>query len=193
MDKFISLVELLVLLAAGYGLLKLIAHLIGRCRDKEYLSAAVAAFIIDVCRWIIIIVIILLGMQLLGVDVSHLLSILSTFLVLIAVGFIALWSVLTNILCGFLLLVFRPFRFGDVIELRDPEKEHGLIGKAIGLNLFYITLSDLKKSSVYIKVPNTMFFQRVIICHAGEDTEELKLRTVTMDQNSGDAGVDKQV
>ena len=158
MNKVLLLPELLLLLSAGYGLFKLVSHLMDRCRDKEYLSAAVAAFIIDISKWVIAVLITVLGLQLLGVDVSHILTMMSTFLVLIAVGFIAFWSVLTNILCGFLLLVFRHFRFGDVIELRDPEKDTGLTGKAIGLNLFYTTLRMVNNSGAYIKIPKPCFF-----------------------------------
>lgn len=191
MNNFLLLLELLLLVSAGYGLFKLISHLAFRFRDKEYLSVAVADFMIDTSKWIITMLIILLGLRLLGVNVSHILTMLSTFLVLIAVGFIAFWSVLSNIVCGFLLLVFRPFRFGDVIELRDPEKEKGLTGKAIGLNLFYTTLRETSTSGAYIKVPNTMFFQRVIICHAGDQTEELKLRVVSMDQSQNAVADDR--
>ena len=182
MSYLLLSVKLLLLLLSGYILFKLVNHLASRLREKKYLSGAVTAFIVDISRLFILGMTILLGLWLLGVDISHILTLLSTFLVLIAVGFIALWSVLTNILCGFLLLLFRPFRFGDVIELKDPEKEKGFTGKAVGLNLFYTTLQDMENDRAYIKVPNTMFFQRIIICHEGEDTEELKLRVVTRDR-----------
>ena len=182
MNHFVLGFKLLLLLLSGFFLYKLINLLMLRCREKQYLSEAVTAFIIDLSRWLILGMTVLIGLWLFGVNVSHILTLLSTFLVLIAVGFIALWSVLTNILCGFLLLLFRPFRFGDVIELRDPEKEKGFAGIAVGLNMFYTTLQDLTNNGVYMKVPNTMFFQRIIICHEGEDTEELKLRVVTRNQ-----------
>lgn len=57
------------------------------------------------------------------------------------------------------------------------------MGKAIGLNLFYTTLFEVDGNGAYIKIPNTMFFQRIIICHAGEKTEELKLRVVNRDED----------
>jgi len=176
-------IKLLLILLTGYLVYKAVVHLTIRSREKAYLSEAVANFIIDISKWIIALLIILLTLQLFGVNISRILTLLSTFLLLIAVGFVALWSVLTNILCGFLLLLFPPFRFGDVIELKDPDKEKGFVGKAIGLNLFYTTLRQVDNTGAYIKIPNTMFFQRVIICHAGEETEELKLRVVSREQD----------
>ncbi|MBL8923734.1 MAG: mechanosensitive ion channel [Myxococcaceae bacterium] len=76
---------------------------------------------------------------------------------LIATGFVALWSTLSNILCTILILVTRPFRIGDEVSFPpDP-----LEGRVIDLSFFFTTLEA--KDGRFINVPNTTFFQRIVV------------------------------
>ena len=175
------ILELILTVAAGYALYKLLCRMIDRLRGKDILTRQTAYVLATLLKWAIIILAALLALQILGVDMSHVLTALSAILVLIAVGFIAVWSVISNILCSFLLLLMPPFRIGDEIEIRDPGSA-GIKGKVSGLNLFFTTLrmaGDSGDDLQLIRVPNSMFFQRVIICHAGTDTRELKLNADT--------------
>ena len=47
-------------------------------------------------------------------------DVFSAILIATAVGFIALWSVLSNAVCAILILLMRPFRFNDRIEILEP-------------------------------------------------------------------------
>lgn len=181
------LLKLFVIIAAGLGLHKVSGMMIMRLNEKGYISEQSSIVSRMVTKWIIVITVLLLALQELGIETTHILTALSAVLVLVAVGFVAVWSVLSNILCSFLLLLFPPFRFGDVIEIKDPGTEAGIKGKVTGLNLFFATLQvhgDGQQTGIMIRVPNTMFFQRVIVCHAGKDTQDLKLNSVQhSDQN----------
>lgn len=178
MEYLIVILKLAVIAAAGYVLYKLLYAFAGRLKDKGYLSQQGHIISKLFLKWTILILVILLVLQEIGIDTHHVLTALSAVLVLVAVGFVAVWSVLSNILCSFLLLLFPPFRFGDQIEIKDTGTETGIKGKVDGLNLFYTTLRTGNNANAgqLIRVPNTMFFQRVIICHEGTDTEELKLK-----------------
>jgi small-conductance mechanosensitive channel len=82
--------------------------------------------------------------------------VLSTVLAMVAIGFVAVWSILSNTLCTIIIMIFRPFSVGDEIEFAgDPVK-----GRVIDLNFFYTTL-DAGDGSV-LQVPNNMFFQKVV-------------------------------
>lgn len=76
---------------------------------------------------------------------------------LIATGFVALWSSLSNILCTFLILVTRPFRIGDEISFPPDPIE----GEVIDLSFFFTTLRTT--DGRFVNVPNTMFFQRIVV------------------------------
>ncbi|MEQ8938344.1 MAG: mechanosensitive ion channel, partial [Gammaproteobacteria bacterium] len=133
--------------------------------------------LLGIIKWFIVVLVVLLVLYQLGISLTVILTSVSGILMLVAIGFVAVWSVLSNVSCSFLLLVFPPFKFGDTIEIKEAEKEFGMKGKVIGLNLFYTTLaaSDSINGDTLIRVPNNLFFQRVIICHSGEKTEDLKV------------------
>ena len=184
----VIILELIITVLAGFLLYKLINRMVVRLREKDILTTQTSFVFQMLLKWAVFILAVLVILQILGIDTSHVLAALSAVLVLVAVGFVAVWSVISNILCSFLLLLMPPFRFGDEIEIRDPGSETGIKGRVSGLNLFFTTLrqaGDTTDDDMLIRVPNSMFFQRVIICHAGKDTKELKLQTDTTEQSPG--------
>ena len=77
-------------------------------------------------------------------------------LALIGVGFVAVWSTLSNVLCTLILLTVRPFQVGDELELLpDPIR-----GRVVDLNLFFTTLQA--EDGRLIQLPNNFFFQRAV-------------------------------
>lgn len=184
MNYPIILLELIVTLAVGYVLYKLLNRMIVRLQEKNILTRQASFVLLTLLKWAIVILVVLVALQIVGIDTTHVLTALSAILVLVAVGFVAVWSVTSNILCSFLLLLIPPFRFGDEIEIRDPSSENGIKGEVSGMNLFFTTLrlqDEAGDDVKFIRVPNSMFFQRVIICHVGKDTRALHLNTDTAD------------
>ncbi len=90
-------------------------------------------------------------------DLSNLWTMLGAVAALIAVGFVAVWSVLSNLSCTVLILFFRPFEIGDELEFTDPS---GLRGKVVNLNFAYTTLRD--DEGRLVQIPNNLFFQRIV-------------------------------
>ena len=88
-------------------------------------------------------------------------TLLSAALALVGVGFVAMWSVLSNILCWLLLLVVQPFRVGDTVEIVGQSWQgQNLQGQVEDVNLFYTTLRGSQNE--LIQVPNNLFFQTPI-------------------------------
>lgn len=109
-----------------------------------------------VLKWLIGCAAFVLILSAFGVNISGFWGILSTILAMIAIGFVAVWSVLSNTLCTVIIMLFRPFSVGDEIEVMgDPVKGH-----VIDLNFVYTTI-DAGDGSV-MQVPNNLFFQKVI-------------------------------
>lgn len=91
-----------------------------------------------------------------GADLNGLWTMLSATLALVALGFVAVWSVLSNISCTVLILLFRPYEIGDEVEFIDPVAK----GKVVGLNFGYTTLQD--ETGMLVQIPNNLFFQKII-------------------------------
>jgi len=86
---------------------------------------------------------------------------LTAVLGLVAIGFVAVWSVLSNMLCSMMLLVSRPFEVGDTIEVPVDS----LRGKVIDFNLLFTKLQD--EDGSVIQIPNNTFFQKPIRRRSG--------------------------
>lgn len=95
-------------------------------------------------------------------DLSGLWVAFTTVLAMVAVGFVAVWSVLSNALCTVFLIVSRPFSIGDDVEI----PQDGVAGRVVDLTLLFTTLKT--PGGELYRVPNNLFFQKVIKCRQGE-------------------------
>ncbi len=86
---------------------------------------------------------------------------IASILGLVAIGFVAVWSILSNISCTVLLILLKPFQIDDQIEFAGEP----VSGRVVDLNFVYTTLLNDEGQSVLI--PNNLFFQRVIKKRAG--------------------------
>jgi small-conductance mechanosensitive channel len=91
-----------------------------------------------------------------GFELGGIWAMLSTVLAMIAIGFVAVWSMLSNKTATLLLLVLRPFRIGDTVELQSENMK----GRVTDINFFLTTL--LAEDGSTFQVPNNLFFQKVI-------------------------------
>lgn len=128
-------------------------------------------------KWLLGIAIILGVVGQFGISPASLWTAVSAVFVLVAVGFVAIWSVLSNMLCAVVLVFFAPFRIGDRIEiieltLNDGTKT-GLRGRVVGIDLMFTTLADDVNGGSTLRIPNNMLFQRAIRTIHGDDTRSL--------------------
>ena len=114
-------------------------------------------------RWGIIIIAVILGLQFAGFSMVTIWTGLSAVLALLGVAFIAVWSVLSNIACSLMLLIFKPFRIGDEVEFVDNPAGPNVGGRVTDVTLMYVVLREEKgEGSAFIQVPNNLFFQKTI-------------------------------
>lgn len=107
-------------------------------------------------KWIIFVVALVFVLGTFGLNVGGMWGVLSTILAMVAIGFVAVWSVLSNTLCTLIIMLFRPFAVGDEIEFVGEQMK----GRVIDLNFFYTTV-DAGDGSV-MQIPNNLFFQKVV-------------------------------
>lgn len=104
-----------------------------------------------------------------GVSATVLWTAFTGFAAVAAVAFFAAWSVLSNIFCTLLIFTVRPFRLYDHIEVLEDGEKRGLKGRVVDITLIYTTLAEKSagETETVLRVPNSMFFQRVIRCWRG--------------------------
>jgi small-conductance mechanosensitive channel len=133
----------------------------------------------NIVKWFLVAIVILISLGFFGVSVNTLWAALSGVMALVALGFVAVWSVLSNVLCSVLLIIFPPFRIGDEIEIQEPTANFSVKGKVVSINMLMTSLevpaeTSSDSSSTIMRVPNNIFFQKYVRCIPGKGTQSLK-------------------
>lgn len=110
-----------------------------------------------VARWLVIGTLTVAALLALGIDLQGLWSTLVAALSLVAIGFVAMWSILSHMLASILIVVFRPFEVGDRVELVGDDP---VVGEVVDLNPVYTTLRT--EDGGMLQVPNNLFFQKAV-------------------------------
>ena len=141
----------------------LITRGLGKLSSKGLIPSDLRRILQSLIKWLILIVLLLVVLGLFGISVASFWAALSGVLVLMAIGFVAVWSLLSNLLCSVLLIIFAPFRIDDEIEIQDPASPVTMRGRVRDINLMFTTLrvTDEAVESL-VRVPNNVFFQKYI-------------------------------
>ncbi|BAM02654.1 mechanosensitive ion channel family protein [Phycisphaera mikurensis] len=148
---------LVILAAATFGY-RLASRGIAAMVQRTHLDESVGVTLRTFLRWVTVVLVLAAVAARWGVLENFWAAIVGA-VTLVAIGFFAVWSVLSNVLCSLILLANRPFRVGDEIELPpDPIR-----GRVLAVNLTHTTLLDGEGAT--FQVPNNLFFQRVFKRH----------------------------
>jgi small-conductance mechanosensitive channel len=110
-----------------------------------------------VTRWLVIGVVAVAALLALGIDLEGLWSTVVAGLSLVAIGFVAMWSILSHMLASVLIVIFRPFEVGDHVEIVGDDP---VVGEVTDLNPVYTTLRA--EDGGTLQVPNNLFFQKAV-------------------------------
>ena len=155
-----------VIVLAAFLISRVLRRVIHTLKDSRSLSDNMANRLQIFRQRVIFTVTLLVLMQVAGVF-DNAWAFISTALLTVALGFVAAWSILSNATAAVLILILRPFRVGDNVELLDPSGEP-MGGKLADMNLMFTTLTlppvegDLDDRSAVLNVPNNLLFQRVL-------------------------------
>jgi small-conductance mechanosensitive channel len=97
----------------------------------------------------------MLALEIWGVSVGGLWTLLVSAATIVGVGFLATWTMVSNITASFFIAFWRPFHLGDTIELLPDNCS----GRVIDNNLMFIVVRENNGS--VIKIPNNLFFQKM--------------------------------
>ena len=118
----------------------------------SYGSAATIARAVSGTLWLIAA---LLVLDTWGVSVGGVWTLLVSAAALIGVGFLATWTMVSNVTASLFIAIWRPFHLGDTVEIL-PEK---LAGRVVDRNLMFVVLRE--DDGAALQIPNNLFFQKV--------------------------------
>lgn len=160
----------MIVMALAFLLSRGLRRLIDALHASKHLPEVMAHRLQVFRRRAILIVTALILLQALGVF-GDAWALISASLTALAIGFVAAWSVLSNVTAALLVLTFRPFRIGDTLELLELGGS-GIGGCVVDMNLMYTTLSVPQTESEseteqadgpqFICIPNNLLFQKII-------------------------------
>lgn len=124
----------------------------------------VQGFIAQVVRVVVVVIGLIAVLQRLGVQTTSIIAVLGA--ASLAIG-LALQGALSNVAAGVVLLILRPYRVGDVVDIG------GVAGLVQRLDLFTTQLSN--GDNVKIVVPNSQVLGGVIQNITGQRTRRIEL------------------
>lgn len=118
------------------------------------------------CFWLMAWILVL---QQAGVDTDNLWTTLMAIVAMVAIGFIAVWSLLSNLVASVLILATRLFKPKDDIELMDTPGGVSVRGTVRAVDMMFTTVEERREdgTTAVLKVPNNLFFQKVVRIREG--------------------------
>lgn len=156
-----GIISAIVILIVGLWLTKKIVKIIQKIMAKRGLDSTLQKFLGNLLSWVLKVLIIITALSQLGVETTSFIAILGA--AGLAVG-LALQGALANFAGGALIMIFKPFKVGDLIE------GQGELGVVKEIQIFVTKL--ISPGNKLVIIPNGILSNGNIINY----TEEGKLR-----------------
>ena len=153
-----TIIGAIALYFIGRYIIRFIVKLIKKMMERREVDLALQNFLLQVVRWILHIALFLTIVQVIGLPATQFIAIITSGFV--AIG-LALQGSLSNFASGIMILIFKPFRVGDVIEASNSK------GTVKNIGLFATTLNKANNEQAII--PNTQLFSNSIINYSKEE------------------------
>ncbi|MDO9337796.1 MAG: mechanosensitive ion channel [Caulobacter sp.] len=177
----LSLIVAIAILAFTFWIAKWASkaahNAMARIQAKNHGDVALQAFVSSIVRYVIIIIGLIAVLQQLGIKTTSILAVLGA--ASLAVG-LAMQGALSNVAAGVMLLILRPYRAGELVEV------NGQKGKVQALDLFtteLVTLDGLK-----VIMPNGKVFGEMITNYSAPRTRRSEVVVgIDYDDDIGEA------
>jgi small conductance mechanosensitive channel len=139
----LQIVAAIVIFVVGRWLAKVISNLIARAMTKAKVDATLTSFVKNLCHIALLAFVIIAALKKLGIPMTEFTVVVGA--AGLAVGF-ALQGSLSNFAAGVMLIIFKPFKVGDFVELA------GKMGTVKEIQIFNTILNS--PDNVRIIIPN---------------------------------------
>ena len=160
----VAFLILVVTIWASRWIGRLVRRGLGRLPGAQASDATLETFVSSLVRWSIIALGLVAVLQQLGVQTTSILAVLGA--ASLAIG-LAVQGALGNVAAGVLILMMKPYRVGDWVEI------NGKIGMVKQLGLFVTQLSD--GDNLDIHMPNSKVLGEMIINYSTPTNRRMEL------------------
>ena len=159
--KVVGAIAVLVIgrMAAG-----MIRSSVRKAMTKADVDATLIPFVASLVYYAVLAVVIIAVLSLFGIQTTSLVAVLGA--AGLAVG-LALQGTLSNFAAGVMLLMFRPFKVGDFVEIG------GIAGSVVAVKIFSTVIKT--GDNIMITVPNSQVWGGTIKNYNGFDTRRIDL------------------
>ena len=154
----IRLVLAILFVCVAWFVTKKVLTFLAKCKKLTELDKTVSKFVINCLGFLIKAIILVIGASILGVDMTSVVAILAT--LGLTVG-LALQGGLSNITGGLIILIFKPFKVDDFVEV------NGVIGTVSDISIFYTVLKTPDNKTIYL--PNASATNVNVVNYSVED------------------------
>jgi len=152
------------ILIAAWFLARFLSWLLHRAMVRVQLPLLLEQFLVKAIRWLVMIAGVIVALTALEISVAPLLAMVGAASFILA---FALKDSLSNFASGLMILFFRPFDIGDLVEAG------GITGRVLSLNLVATKIRTPDNKEVI--VPNNTVFANVIINSTSVNTRRVDL------------------
>ena len=160
----VDLLRGILVLAVGLFLVHWTMKILDRYEERLRMEPTLRGFIKNLIRILLYVLVVLTTVGTMGIPMTSIVTLLASAGVAIS---LAMQGVLTNLIGGFILMLFKPIRVGEFVRIGENE---GTV-KAIGT--FYTEMSTFDNR--HINLPNGTLTNTPIINYTREGTRRLDL------------------
>lgn len=153
----------LIIYIVGRYIIKLINHIVASMLNRRHVDVGVQSFLRSLVSILLTILLAISVISALGINTTSFAALLAS--AGVAIG-MALSGNLQNFAGGLVVLLFKPFRVGDVIEAQ------GILGTVREIQIFHTILTTYDNKVVYI--PNGSLSTSVVVNHSREDIRRVQ-------------------
>ena len=160
----VDLLRGLGVLAVGLFLVHWTMKLLERYEKRLKMEPTIRGFIKNLVRVLMYIVVILTTVSIMGIPMTSIVTLLASAGVAVS---LAMQGVLSNLIGGFILILFKPIRTGEFIRVGENE------GTVKSIGTFYTELATVDNK--HINLPNSSLTNAAIVNYSREGTRRLDL------------------
>ena len=140
-DSGFKLLWFFVILLVGFKVVKIITKLINKNKKFSIFDKSVKSFIVSFTNISLKCIVLITALASIGIPMTSMITLFGT--ASLAIG-LALQGGLTNMVGGLMILIFKPFRVGDIIESND------MSGCVDNITVFYTEISTIDGTKVVL-------------------------------------------
>ena len=160
----INIAFALIILLIGLFVVSIINRIVRNLLIKAKLDQILVNFISSIVRWLLLLFVVIAALSRLGLNTNSLIALIGA--AGLAIG-LALKDSLQNFAAGVMLLVFRPFKTGDFVEVASTS------GSVEEIKIFSTTL--LTPDNKQVIIPNAKIYSDVITNYSATGTRRIDM------------------